>query len=343
LSTGTLSNVDPALRHAWYPVAYSDEVKGEPVAVRLLGESWVLARVPDGAGSTMLAAYRDRCPHRLAPLSAGFVDERGLRCGYHGWCFAADGRCVDIPALAQTDRRPGRADVTVAARVTEHLGLVFLAPDEPAAPLLEIEANRDPAFVRGDLHPVRTRACAGLLVDNFLDMAHFPFVHAGTIGLEGGGGEAPDLSVDRRDTGLQATSTHLFPNREDPGVARGERPLVQHRRLTYELNVAFNASLRIDYVEAGGTNVIGFFVQPEDAETCRVYTTLWRNDLDGDQERMARCVEFEQRVLDEDLRIQSRYEDLTLPLDPTVEVHTKADRLTLELRRLLREFTGARR
>jgi phenylpropionate dioxygenase-like ring-hydroxylating dioxygenase large terminal subunit len=335
----TLTNVDPALRRAWHPVAYSHEVTDKPVQVRLLGEFWALARVPDVLGVTQLAAYRDRCPHRFAPLSAGFIDEGGLRCGYHGWCFATDGTCTDIPALAGTDHRPSRADVTVAAAVTEHLGLVFLAPEEPVAPLLDVTADRDPNFLRGDLPPIRTRASAGLLLDNFLDMAHFPFVHADTIGLEDAD-DTPVLTVERVGPGLRSVTTHPFPNREDPGVATGLRPLLQHRALTYEVNLAFNATLGIDYVEAGGTNIVGFFVQPEDAETCRIYTMLWRNDLDGDTERMARCVAFEQRILEEDLRIQASFEALTLPLDLTAEVHTKADRLTVELRRLLRAFVA---
>jgi phenylpropionate dioxygenase-like ring-hydroxylating dioxygenase large terminal subunit len=333
----TLSNIDPALRRAWHPVAYSHEVNDRPVQVRLLGETWALARLPDGDGGTTLAAFRDRCPHRFAPLSAGSIVDGGLRCGYHGWCFAADGTCTDIPALTGTDRRPGRADVVVPVGVTEHLGLVFVAIETPVAALLDVAPEHDATFLRGDLPAIRTRACAGLLLDNFLDMAHFPFVHAATIGLEDAV-DVPVPTVDRTPGGLRSVTTHPFPNREDPGVATGERPLVQHRRLTYEVALGFSAVLSIDYVEAGGTNVVGFFVQPEDAEHCRIYTMLWRNDLEGDADRMAHCVAFERRILEEDLGIQSRYETLTLPLDPTVEVHTKADRLTLELRRLLREF-----
>src|SRR5437868_745294 len=40
--TAMLSNTDPALRRAWHVVAQSSEVGLDPVAVRLLGESWVL-------------------------------------------------------------------------------------------------------------------------------------------------------------------------------------------------------------------------------------------------------------------------------------------------------------
>jgi phenylpropionate dioxygenase-like ring-hydroxylating dioxygenase large terminal subunit len=128
---------------------------------------------------------------------------------------------------------------------------------------------------------------------------------------------------------------------EDPGVVAGLRPLVQTRRLTYQLCAPFHLRLRIDFVDAGGSNVIGFFIQPETDQTCRLFTTLWRDDLDGDEARMAEAVDFELEVLREDLRIQEGYRELVLPLDPTAEVHTRADRATLELRRVLGDLVAA--
>ncbi|QXC63574.1 Rieske 2Fe-2S domain-containing protein [Aquihabitans sp. G128] len=78
------------------------ELGDRPHQVWLLGEPWVLARL-DGA----VVAFEDRCPHRLAPLSIGSVDaDLGLRCGYHGWTFAADGGCTSIPALGEGGAPP---------------------------------------------------------------------------------------------------------------------------------------------------------------------------------------------------------------------------------------------
>jgi vanillate O-demethylase monooxygenase subunit len=149
------------------------------------------------------------------------------------------------------------------------------------------------------------------------------------------------LAVERDAWSFTVSYEHPFAHREDPGVAAGLRPLVQTRRLTYQLSVPFHLRLRIDFVDAGGSNIIGFFIQPETEETCRLFTTLWRDDLDGDGARMAEAVAFEVEVLREDLRIQERYHDLALPLDPTAEVHTRADRATLELRRVLGDLVAA--
>ncbi len=91
------------MRCYWQPVALLDEfdprfapaMQHRPVkAVRLLGQDLVLFR--DGRGQWGLLD-RD-CPHRGADLSFGRHEDDGLRCPFHGWKFAADGRCLETPA-----------------------------------------------------------------------------------------------------------------------------------------------------------------------------------------------------------------------------------------------------
>ncbi len=330
-----LSNTDPALRRCWHPVARSAEVTGQPSRAMLLGDPWVLFRAEG-----VVRAFPDRCPHRRAPLSLGTCEQGGIRCAYHGWRFGPDGGCLEVPALGGEVRLPARASLRPAAGVVERAGMVFLAPEPPLAPLGEVPEAEDPAFEQGDLPAIRARACAGLLADNFLDLAHFPFVHGGTFGADEAAA-VPRYDVVRDGHGFTVTYEHAFANREDPGVAAGLRPLTQHRRLTYRLDAPFHLRLRIDFVEAGGANVIGFFLQPETDTSCRIYTSLWRDDLGGDPARMAEAVDFEMAVLEEDLRVQQAYDELVLPLDPTLELHTRADRTTLELRRVLADLVGA--
>jgi vanillate O-demethylase monooxygenase subunit len=335
-----LTNTEPALRRAWHVVALSTEVGIDPVAVRLLGEQWVLVRLPDGDGTTRLVAYVDRCPHRRAPLSAGRVVGDSLQCGYHGWCFDADGACTEIPALGGSDRIPPRARATTPAALTERAGLVFLAPEPPVTELLDLSVADDDTFVHGALHTTRARVGAGLMIDNFLDQAHFPFVHAATIGTDDAR-EVPDVTIVRDGLGMSATSRQLFPNHEDRGVRQQLRPLLQTRVLHYEYRAPFAVTLHMQYVDAGVTNVIDFFVQPEDDESCRIYTLVHRDDLGDDPDQMADCVAYEQKILDEDLVVQERYPDLWLPLDITAEVHLRADRTGVEMRRILADLVAS--
>ena len=148
---------------------------------------------------------------------------------------------------------------------------MFLAPEEPVADLPDFSIADDDSFLHGVLEAPRARAGAGLVIDNFIDMAHFPFVHATTIGTEDET-RFDDLEITREGFTMTAVGEHPFPNHEDPGVAAGIRPLLQNRRLTYEYRAPFLTTLSIEYVEAGGVNVLHFFAQPEDEHTCRVYT-----------------------------------------------------------------------
>ena len=81
------------LRRYWWPVATHDMATRVPVRRRLLGEDLVLYR--DGSGTVGLLA--EQCPHRRAALWLGCTEDVGLRCGYHGWRFDADGRCLEQP------------------------------------------------------------------------------------------------------------------------------------------------------------------------------------------------------------------------------------------------------
>ena len=94
-------------RQYWIPVTPAADLRepgGRPVRVKLLGEDLVLFRAKNGVLG-LIGAF---CPHRLAPLFYGRVEEDGLRCVYHGWKFAPVGKCLEMPnipaELAFTER-----------------------------------------------------------------------------------------------------------------------------------------------------------------------------------------------------------------------------------------------
>src|SRR5262249_48114130 len=84
------------LREFWIPAMLSSEVPApdsDPVRVLLLGERLIAFR--DSTGTVGL--IQNHCPHRGASLFFGRNEESGLRCVYHGWKFAIDGSCIDMP------------------------------------------------------------------------------------------------------------------------------------------------------------------------------------------------------------------------------------------------------
>lgn len=110
----------------WYPVLWAEDFDASrPFAFTLWDRPLVLVR---DVGSGEFAAMDDRCPHRAAPLSEGRVYVREgrtvLECGYHGWTYGCDGRCVRIPQ--GEGAVPRRADVERVYRCRVRCGIVFV-------------------------------------------------------------------------------------------------------------------------------------------------------------------------------------------------------------------------
>jgi phenylpropionate dioxygenase-like ring-hydroxylating dioxygenase large terminal subunit len=319
-STDRIDNLHPGLRHAWHPVALSTELAAAPMRVRLLGESWVIARLPE------LVALPDRCPHRAAPLSRGRVVDNSIECPYHGWRFDQQGRVVVIPALGDGPV-PSGCRSTPAAGVTEHLGLVWIAPEPPLAPLPDVPEWEAPGFTIVPLEPRRTTASAAATADNFLDVGHFPFLHAETFAADDPG-LVPEYTspID----GWRTSFVHEAPWDHPDGT-------VEHSIQRYEVTAPFSLRLRIELIPSGSIKTIVFFCQPEDLDSTRLYKVLVYNDLETDEE-IASHADFETRVVDEDLAMLELLEEPWLALRPTAECHTRADRGGLAWRRLLRRL-----
>lgn len=81
------------LRRYWWPVGISEHLKDKPTLIRLLSEDLVLFRNRSGSLGLIAAA----CSHRRANLCFGYIEGEGLRCRYHGWKYAVDGKVLDIP------------------------------------------------------------------------------------------------------------------------------------------------------------------------------------------------------------------------------------------------------
>ena len=320
-----LTNTHPALRPFWHPVVASADVpEATPVAVRLLDEAWVLVRI-DGR----VHALADRCPHRRVPLSAGRVVDGALECRYHGYRFAGDGACVRIPALDATTPIPPKACVATAAAV-EGFGLVWLAPDPPRAPLLDDAPFRDPEFDTFVSGPFVTTVGASVLTDNFLDAAHFPFLHADTFGVDDDG--RPVLDVTRDGWTIVQRTTRVTGGPQLTGN------VVMH----YEYVVAapFSVALTLTGPEMG-TNVIWSFCCPVTENRSVWWLVHAYDDLGHDAAAIDAARDFQTRVGVEDLGILERMEDPNVTLDLRDEVHTRADLGTVEYRRLLRAVVDA--
>ena len=328
-------NENQALLRCWHPVARAaDLADGAPVAVELLGDYWCVVRL-----GGVLTAFPDACPHRLSPLSAGAVEGDTLRCAYHGYRFAVDGRCVEIPAVNPALPIPKGARCRTAAGVKEHLGLIWLAPEEPLAPLPEVPEHDDDSFVNCDLPPRDWYAGAAQMADNFLDLAHLPFVHLGTFG-EADDKLVADYNVDRDGWQFTVVHRHLTKALAD-SMDPDEDYRVVERELLFVFTAPHHVYLRIGYAEENAVLTISFCHQPLNAAFTRLYCTDYRNDIPDTEEARAETVDFQLAVAEEDKTLLERMRRKAVPLGVGAEYHSKADRITVEMRRMLADLTAA--
>jgi phenylpropionate dioxygenase-like ring-hydroxylating dioxygenase large terminal subunit len=201
-------------RNHWYVIAAADEVGDEPLGRTVLGEPIVLFR--DGSGEVV--ALADRCPHRRYPLSLGSVVTGNLVCGYHGFTFGGDGRCVAVPGQ---DHIPSRADVRRYPLVRKGPWLfVWMGdpdgPDPDRLPALPFLTEPGWTCVHG-LAPLDARY--ELLVDNLLDLSHENYLHAGLIGTPEVAATPIETDVDEA-AGVVRVSRHMDGAECPPFYAR---------------------------------------------------------------------------------------------------------------------------
>ena len=128
------------LRRYWHPIALVADAGATPKPVRVLGEDLILFR--DGAGRAGLVEAR--CCHRGTTLYYGRVEERGIRCCYHGWLFDVEGHCLEQPC--EPEGGPARERVRQPwYPVQERYGLIFayMGPPEKQAGAAALRLPRD--------------------------------------------------------------------------------------------------------------------------------------------------------------------------------------------------------
>jgi phenylpropionate dioxygenase-like ring-hydroxylating dioxygenase large terminal subunit len=161
---------------AWYAIARARDLRGDrPLAVRRLGRELALFR--DGAGR--VAALDAVCPHRGADLARGRVRDGALECPYHGFRFAAGGRCTAVPCEGPDFRVPDTLAAT-AYTVREAHGWIWLWWGQPRASLPEIPWRRElPDDVTGRTADATIVWDVGLplAMESNLDIHHTPFAH----------------------------------------------------------------------------------------------------------------------------------------------------------------------
>lgn len=315
-----VGNVHPAFRACWHPVAWSREVDDALMPVTLLGEPLVLLR--DAGGQ--VRAFADECPHRGAPISMGSLDGGELVCPFHGWRFGLDGAATCIPSLGPDAALPSRARLGRPAAVCERYGIVWVALEDPVAPILDWPDGDDSAL--GEFSPTShvSTVLAGYQCDNLLDASHFPFLHGSLA--------ARSARFDRyevlRDDRFGFSTKVPFRLAADEDGLEGW--------FTYGCAAPFTVTLRNE--TPAGDLRRSFFqaIQPIDEVHTRLFFIVRGHETDPDA--LAEQLRIEEVVQLEDLSMTMAQRRRTMSLDDGVDLHVKSDRNGILYRRMLRRL-----
>ena len=161
------------MRRYWHPVALSEELLDDvPLPVTIFGEELVLFR--DSAGQPQLIGRY--CPHRSVDLSFGRVETNGLRCLYHGWLLAGNGRCLQQPGEpAGSTFKDKIRHTAYPCREGGGLILTYMGPGEsPRLPNFPFLSCRPEQVFATKIH----QACNYLQAnEGNIDPQHLSFLH----------------------------------------------------------------------------------------------------------------------------------------------------------------------
>jgi 3-ketosteroid 9alpha-monooxygenase subunit A len=161
----------------WFVIATADELPvGKVLPLQYFGQHMVAYRGESGAPKILDA----HCPHLGAHLGyGGTVVGDTVRCPFHAWRFAGDGKCVEIP-YEKNGKIPQRACVK-SWPVLERNGLVFVWHDRfGRAPTWEIPVLAeygDPSWTPWVTNILEIQTECREIIENVADKAHFSPVH----------------------------------------------------------------------------------------------------------------------------------------------------------------------
>lgn len=166
----------------WHILLFSQELAvGDVKPLRYFDHDFVIYRGESGRAAVLDA----HCPHLGAHLASdgGRLVGDTLACPFHGWTFDCQGTCVDIPYASKIPERAVNA--LRGWPVLEKNGFIALWYDPENGPtedyLPDIAEWGDEGWGDWQFQRSRIRAKPCDVIENIVDVAHFPHVHGGEV------------------------------------------------------------------------------------------------------------------------------------------------------------------
>ena len=332
-----LATKQPVLRRFWYPVMRVERLDdGKPHAFKLLGENIVLWQRSDG----QIACVRDRCCHRTAKLSLGFLENDHIVCGYHGWTFDCSGACVRIPQRSDDAPAVPASYRVDAYQAKERYGYVWVALADPLTDIPPMQHHGAEGYRQVHEFDELWKIGAFRLMENSFDPAHVAYVHRNTFGdvsspqikvpqvepIEFGLRTVPD-SADggsavkvRGDVASRATGNQGGETRRISGGSYWFMPFIRYGVITYP---------------NGLVHVLVTCATPMSDDETQVIQWVYRNDTEEDVSTADVIAHDRAITLEDQLILESCEADVPLAVQGDEEMLMASDRVPLQMRRML--------
>lgn len=318
---------DPVLIHEWLPVTSLRALeRRNPIGARILGQDVVVWKC-----ESEVLVWQDLCVHRGTRLSLGWVRENSLQCPYHGWTYNSHGQCIHMPAHPE-QKPPDKAQVkTFQALVAYDFVWVCLS----GAPRVEVPAFpewHDHSYRKILCGPYLVHASAPRIVENFLDVAHFPFVHQGILG-DAAHPEIEDYEAEITNDGVIARNVRIY--QPDPyGTGHGDTVTYTYRS-TRPLSAYFVKTSQVEKESERGFSILLVITPHEKAEST---AWMWMAMNYAHEVPEAELVAYQDKIFAQDAPILESQRPELLPLDLQAELHLKSDRTAIAYRKWLRQL-----
>jgi phenylpropionate dioxygenase-like ring-hydroxylating dioxygenase large terminal subunit len=328
-----LATRQPVLRRFWYATVPLHDLVAGPKPFTLLGEPIVLFL--DKAAEPV--ALEDRCCHRTAKLSKGWVKDGNIVCGYHGWEYDRAGKLVNIPQFPFDQPIPdARAR---SFHCTARYGYAWVALDTPIGAIPDIPEDTTAGYRRIHQFYDRWNTSSLRLMENSFDNAHFAFVHRATFG-DIAQPKPEKYAITETDYGFEAETIVTVKNPPHAARITGTSEPFTKRHMRNKWFLPFCRRLDMEY-PSGIRHIIFNCATPIDDGAIQVVQLLFRNDREEDCST-EELIAWDAAIIAEDKDIlESTDPDAIVDMGRKIEKHMPSDRPGMIMRDRLKALFAA--
>ncbi|MEM6940091.1 MAG: aromatic ring-hydroxylating dioxygenase subunit alpha [Pseudomonadota bacterium] len=214
--------------------------------------------------------------------------------------------------------------------IVRRFGHLWTSLGTPAKDLFEIPEADHPDRKLVDVGVVRVKCSPLRAVENFLDIAHFPFVHTDILGSE------PHTEVKKYKVEIREEEDEVWATKVEfyqPQAAKSAEGGITTQYMYRVPAPTTSVLYKTCPPRPGKWDVICLFVQPLTEDLCDVWPWM---ALFDEEASLTDLIHFQQLIFLQDRSILENQIPKRLPLDPAMETPTRADMTSVAYRRWLK-------